>query len=261
EMFEHAGLAPAKLAGSQTGVFVGVSSNDYYTLHHTTPSYHQTYTGTGNAQSIAANRLSYFFDFHGPSVAVDTACSSSLFAIHQACQSLRNGECDLALVGGVNVLLSPELTITFSQARMMSSTGRCKAFDETADGYVRGEGCGLILLKPLAAAERDGDTILAIIRGSAVNQDGRSNGLTAPNGPSQEAVIRRALHHAGVHPSEIGYVETHGSSTPLGDPIEVNALKAVLMQERSPDQPCLLGAVKTNIGHLEAAAGIASLIK
>jgi natural product biosynthesis luciferase-like monooxygenase protein/amino acid adenylation domain-containing protein len=219
------------------------------------------YAGIGNAQSIAANRLSYFFDFHGPSVAVDTACSSSLFAIHQACQSLRNGECHLALAGGVNVILEPLLTITFSQARMMSSAGCCKTFDQAADGYVRSEGCGLVLLKPLAAALRDGDTVLAIVRGSAVNQDGRSNGLTAPHGPSQEAVVRRALQNASVSASQISYVETHGSSTPLGDPIEVDALKAALMRDRSPDQPCLLGAVKTNIGHLEAAAGVAGLIK
>jgi len=165
------------------------------------------------------------------------------------------------VAGGVNALLSPELTIIFSQAGMMSSTGRCKTFDAAADGYVRSEGCGLVLLKPLAAAERDGDTILAIIRGSAVNQNGRSSGLTAFNGQSQEAVIRSALHHAGVSPDEISYVETHGSSTLFGDPIEVDALKAVLMRHRNPDQPCLLGAVKTNIGHLEAAAGIAGLIK
>ncbi len=261
EAFEHASLVPERLAGRECGVFIGMSSSDYYALHSRDLDYHQAYTGTGNAHSIAANRLSYFFDFHGPSVAVDTACSSSLFTVHQACQSLRNGECDLALAGGVNVILAPELGVSLSQAHMLSADGRCKTFDADASGYVRSEGCGIVLLKPLADAQRDGDTVLAIIRGSAVNQDGRSNGLTAPNGPSQEAVIRRALQHARVSPNEISYVETHGSSTSLGDPIEVAALRAVLMPERSPDQNCLLGAVKTNIGHLEAAAGIAGLIK
>ncbi len=261
ETLEQAGAVPDKLAGSQTGVFIGISSDDYSREPRKDRAQIDAYTGTGNAHSIAANRLSYTLDLRGPSMAIDTACSSSLVAVHQACLSLRHGECDLALAGGVNVILAPELTITFSQAGMMSSDGRCKTFDEAADGYVRSEGCGLVLLKPLANALRDGDRVLAILRGSAVNQDGRSNGLTAPNGPSQEAVIRRALQHAGVHPDDISYVETHGSSTPLGDPIEVDALKAVLMNERRPDQPCLLGAVKTNIGHLEAAAGIAGLIK
>ncbi|HEX3641760.1 MAG TPA: beta-ketoacyl synthase N-terminal-like domain-containing protein, partial [Ktedonobacteraceae bacterium] len=261
ETLENAGQAPEKLAGSQTGVFIGISSNDYARLQFQDLRHIDAYAGTGNAHSIAANRLSYVLDLRGPSTAIDTACSSSLLAVHQACQSLRNGECDLALAGGVNLILSPELTVTFSQAHMMSSDGRCRTFDEAADGYVRGEGCGLVLLKPLSAALRDDDTVLAVIRGSAVNQDGRSNGLTAPNGPSQEAVIRRALHNAGVTPDQISYVETHGSSTPLGDPIEVDALKAVLTKDRHPNQPCLLGSVKTNIGHLEAAAGIAGLIK
>jgi acyl transferase domain-containing protein/acyl-CoA synthetase (AMP-forming)/AMP-acid ligase II/acyl carrier protein len=261
ESLENAGLAVEKLAGSQTGIFVGISSNDYARLQFSHPSYIDAYAGTGNAHSIAANRLSYLFDFRGPSVAIDTACSSSLVALHMACQSLRNGECDLALAGGVNIILTPDLTITFSQARMMSSDGRCKTFDDAADGYVRSEGCGLVVLKPLSAAVRDGDPILGLIRGSAINQDGRSNGLTAPNGPSQEAVIRQALHNAGIGANEISYVETHGSSTPLGDPIEVDSLKAVLMQGRSPDATCMIGSVKTNIGHLESAAGIAGLIK
>ncbi|GAC1671278.1 MAG: hypothetical protein PVS3B1_10540 [Ktedonobacteraceae bacterium] len=261
ETLEYAGQAPTRLAGSQTGVFIGISSDDYSRLQYQDPRQIDAYAGTGNAHSIAANRLSYALDLRGPSVAMDTACSSSLLAVHQACQSLRTGECTLALAGGVNIILTPELTITFSQARMMSSDGHCKTFDEAADGYVRGEGCGLVLLKPLADARRDGDTILALIRGSAVNQDGRSNGITAPNGPSQEAVIRQALQNARVAPEQISFVETHGSSTPLGDPIEVAALKAVLMQQRTTEQPCILGAVKTNVGHLEAAAGIAGLIK
>lgn len=261
EALEYAGLAPEKLAGSPAGVFVGISSSDYSLLQLSDPSTIDAYSGIGNAHSIAANRLSYVLDLRGPSIAIDTACSSSLVAVHMACQSLRNGECELALAGGVNVILSPELTVTFSQARMMSEFGRCRTFDEEADGYVRSEGCGLVVLKPLSTALRDGDTVLAVIRGSAVNQDGRSNGITAPNGPAQEAVIRQALRNARVTPEQISYVETHGSSTPLGDPIEVESLKAVLMQQRAVDQPVVLGSVKTNIGHLESAAGIAGLIK
>ncbi|HEY7415853.1 MAG TPA: beta-ketoacyl synthase N-terminal-like domain-containing protein, partial [Ktedonobacteraceae bacterium] len=261
EALENAGVAPPTIAGSQTGVFIGISSTDYAQLQFDDLTSIDAYSGTGNAHSIAANRLSYLLDLRGPSIAIDTACSSALVAVHQACQSLRSGECDVALAGGVNVLLSPDLTVAFSQARMMSSEGRCKAFDEAADGYVRSEGCGIVVLKPLSAALRDNDRVLAIVRGSAVNQDGRSNGLTAPNGLAQEAVIRRALHNAGVTPAQVSYVETHGSSTPLGDPIEVGSLKSVLMRQRTSDQPCVLGAVKSNIGHLEAAAGIAGLIK
>nr|BBH90792.1 hypothetical protein KTC_55430 [Thermosporothrix sp. COM3] len=261
EALEHAGIPATSLAGSQTGVFVGISSNDYAHLQFRDITAVDAYTGTGNAHSIAANRLSYFLDLRGPSMAIDTACSSSLVAVHMACQSIRNGECETALAGGVNLILTPELTVAFSQAHMMSEQGHCYTFDERADGYVRAEGCGLVVLKSLSAAQRDGDTILAVIRGSAVNQDGRSNGLTAPNGPSQEAVIRQALRNANVTPAQVCYVETHGSSTPLGDPIEVDSLKAVLMEQRAPEQQCLLGSVKTNIGHLEAAAGIAGLIK
>ncbi|BCL81047.1 FAAL and PKS domain-containing protein [Ktedonobacteria bacterium brp13] len=261
ETFEHAGIVPERAVGSQTGVFVGISSDEYSRLAFEKPEHIDAYAGTGNAYSIAANRLSYVFDLHGPSMALDTACSSSLLAIHQACQSLRSGECEQALAGGVNIILSPDLTIAFSQARMMAADGHCKTFDEAADGYVRGEGCGLVLLKTLSAAERDGDTVFAVIRGSAVNQDGRSNGLTAPNGHAQEAVIRQALRNADVSPAQVSYVETHGTGTALGDPIEVNALKAVLMQGSEEQFPVVLGAVKTNIGHLESAAGIAGFIK
>jgi glutamate-1-semialdehyde-2,1-aminomutase len=261
EALENAGQAPDQLAGSQTGVFIGISSSDYSRLQFEDCDRIDAYTGTGNALSIAANRLSYVLDLRGPSLAVDTACSSSLVAVHLAGQSLQNKECNLALAGGVNLILSPELTITFSQARMMATDGRCKTFSADADGYVRGEGCGVVLLKRLSDALQDGDNILAVIKGSAINQDGRSNGLTAPNGPSQQAVIRQALENAGVAPAQISYVETHGTGTSLGDPIEVDSLKAVLTSDRSPNEPCVLGSVKTNIGHLEAAAGIASLIK
>lgn len=261
ETLENAGQAPKKLAGSQTGVFIGISSNDYSRVQPQKYTSINAYTGTGNALSIAANRLSYVLDLRGPSLAIDTACSSSLVSVHLACQSLQNRECNQALAGGVNLILSPELTITFSQAKMMAADGRCKTFDADADGYVRSEGCGLVLLKRLSDAQRDGDNILAIIKGSAINQDGRSNGLTAPNGLSQQAVIRQALVNAGVAPSELSYVETHGTGTALGDPIEVESLQAVLLSDSSSNQLCALGSVKANIGHLEAAAGIAGLIK
>ncbi|HEY53158.1 MAG TPA: acyltransferase domain-containing protein, partial [Caldilineae bacterium] len=260
EALERADINPQELAGSKTGVFVGISNNDYSRLQQGDFTHIDAYTGTGNAYSIAANRLSYLFDLRGPSIAVDTACSSSLVTVHLACQSLRSGESDMALAGGVSLMLSPELTITFSQARMMSPEGHCKTFDASADGYVRGEGCGMVVLKRLSDAQRDGDPILAVIRGSAVNQDGRSNGLTAPNGLSQQRVIRSALANAGVRPEQVGYVEAHGTGTILGDPIEVASLGAV-MQDRPLDEPCWLGSVKTNIGHLEAAAGVAGLIK
>ncbi|MCI0394193.1 MAG: AMP-binding protein, partial [Chloroflexi bacterium] len=261
EALENAGLIPGDLAESATGVFVGISSYDYSRLQFSDPGQIDAYAGTGNAHSIAANRLSYLLDLRGPSLAVDTACSSSLVAMHLAIQSLRNGESDLALAGGVNLLLAPELTITFSQARMMAADGRCKTFDARADGYVRGEGCGLVVLKRLSDALHDGDNVLAVLRGSAVNQDGRSNGLTAPNGPAQQAVIRQALADAEADPAAISYIEAHGTGTPLGDPIEIQSLRAVLEDGRPDGQSCLVGSVKTNVGHLEAAAGVAGLIK
>ncbi|QRK08317.1 AMP-binding protein [Archangium violaceum] len=261
EALENAGYAPTSLAGSRTGVFIGISSSDYAQLQFSRTGALDAYSGTGGALSIAANRLSYLMDWHGPSMAVDTACSSSLVALHQACQSLRRGECSLALAGGVNLLLAPHLTVTFSQARMMASDGRCKTFDASADGYVRSEGAGVVVLKRLSDALRDGDTVLALVRGSAVNQDGRSNGLTAPNGPAQQEVIRQALADAGVDATRIGYVEAHGTGTPLGDPIELHSLRDVLMPGRSPEQRCWVGSVKTNVGHLEAAAGITGVLK
>jgi acyl transferase domain-containing protein/acyl carrier protein len=261
EALERAGHAPDELRGSATGVFVGISSSDYSMLQLGDPARIDAYAGTGNAHSIAANRLSYALDLRGPSVALDTACSSSLASVHYACQALRRAECDLALAGGVNAILTPHLTIAFSKAQMMAPDGRCKTFDEAADGYVRGEGCGLVVLKRLDDAQRDGDDVLAVIRGSAVNQDGLTNGLTAPSGSAQKAVIRAALADAAVAPASICYVEAHGTGTPLGDPIEVDALLAVLGEGRELDRTCLLGSVKTNIGHLEAAAGIAGLMK
>ncbi|MEO1682708.1 MAG: SDR family NAD(P)-dependent oxidoreductase [Cyanobacteria bacterium J06631_12] len=260
ETLENAGLATEQLAGSQSGIFLGVSNGDYSRLQGTQLN-KDVYYGTGNAFSIIANRLSYLLDWHGPSCAMDTACSSSLVAVHQACQNLRLGECDLALAGGVNLILDPQLTVTFSQAQMLAADGRCKTFDASADGYVRSEGCGMVALKRLSAAQQDGDTILGIVQGSAVNQDGRSNGLTAPNSLAQQQVIRQAQANAGISDAQVDYIEAHGTGTSLGDPIEVNALKAVFQETREKGRPCWLGSVKTNIGHLEPAAGIAGLIK
>ena len=261
EAIENAGIAPDKLSGSKTGVFMGIGNYDYCRLLTKDINLVNAYDGTGNTLSIAANRLSYILNLRGPSVLMETACSSSLVALHYACRSLQSAETNMCLVGAASLMLSPEPFITYSHARMMAADGRCKTFDASADGYVRGEGCGVVVLKRLSDAVRDQDNILALIKGTAVNQDGLSNGLTAPNGPSQQAVIRQALENAGVAPAEISYIEAHGTGTSLGDPIEVKSLKAVLMQGREPDQPCWLGSVKTNIGHLEAASGLASLIK
>ncbi len=218
-------------------------------------------TGTGNAFSIAANRLSYLFDLRGPSMSIDTACSSSLVAVHQACVSLARGECTMALAGGVNLVFSPALAINFSKAGAMAADGRCKAFDARADGYVRSEGAGIVALKPLRQAVADGDPVYAVILGGAVNQDGRTNGLMAPNPNAQQAVLRAAYDSAGVAPADVGYVEAHGTGTLLGDPIEAAAMAAVVSDGRPASRPCLIGSVKSNLGHLEAAAGVAGLIK
>ncbi|QEH34734.1 Tyrocidine synthase 3 [Aquisphaera giovannonii] len=261
EAMEDAGLVPSKLAGSRVGVFVGVSTNDYAQIQSRRRSRADAYRVTGGAGSIAANRLSYAFDFRGPSLAVDTACSSSLVAVHLACKSLREGESTLALAGGVNLILSPEVAENFARLGFLSPDGRCKAFDARADGYVRGEGAGVVVLKPLSRALADGDPILGLIRGGAVNQDGRTNGITAPSGAAQEAVLRDAYRDAGVSPGDVAYVEAHGTGTLLGDPIEAAALGAVLAEGRPAGLPCAIGSVKTNVGHLEAAAGVAGLIK
>jgi acyl transferase domain-containing protein/acyl carrier protein len=260
EALEHAGQPPDQLIGSQTGVFIGIMNLDYFQMA-TAPNLVDAHTATGNAFSVTSGRLSYILGLQGPSVAVDTACSSSLVAVHLACQSLRMQECNLALAGGVNVMVTPVASINACQARMLSVDGRCKTYDASADGYARGEGCGVVVLKRLSDAIADGDNILALIRGSAVNQDGRSGGLTVPNGPAQQAVIRAALTNAGVEPGQVSYVEAHGTGTSLGDPIELRALGAVLGQRRSPAENLIVGSVKTNIGHLESAAGVAGLIK
>ncbi|HSP79366.1 MAG TPA: beta-ketoacyl synthase N-terminal-like domain-containing protein, partial [Myxococcaceae bacterium] len=261
EALESAGLAPSSLSGTQTGVFVGISNNDYGRLGSSGARGQDAWWGTGNAFSTAAGRVSYVLGLQGPCMAVDTACSSSLVSVHLACQSLRQRESHVALAGGVNVILSPEGSIYLSTLNALSADGRCKTFDASADGYGRGEGCGLLVLKRLTDAVADGDTVLAVIRGSAVNQDGASNGLTAPNGQAQQAVIRAALERAGVKPHQVSYVEAHGTGTRLGDPIELGALGAVLGEGRSPQQPVKVGSVKTNVGHLESAAGVVGLIK
>ena len=262
EALEHGGQSVDRLAGSATGVFIGVhsQSDDYYSLQAADTDGLDLYSGTGTSHSVASGRLSYALDLRGPSLAVDTACSSSLVAVHLAVQSLRRGECSLALVGGVNAILEPTFTMVASRMRMMSPTGRCRPFDVGADGFVRSEGCGVVVLKRLSDAVADGDRVLAVVRGSAVNQDGRSNGLTAPNSRSQEAVIRAALDDGRTDPAAVGMIEAHGTGTPLGDPIEVEAL-AEVFGAAADRGPCALGSVKANIGHTEGAAGVVALIK
>ncbi len=262
EALEAAGYAPDKRAGSKTGVFVGICNGDYY--HHLTVNGDDgidMYLATGTAHSVASGRVSYVLGLQGPSISVDTACSSSLVSTHLAIQSLRNHECDMALAGGVNAILSISTTMALSRAGMMAPDGRCKAFDASANGFVRGEGCGMVVLKRLSEAMADGDQVLAVIHGSALNQDGRSNGLTAPNGPSQESVIKAALADARLSSAAIDYVETHGTGTSLGDPIEAQALGAALGEGHSAEHPLLIGSAKTNLGHLESAAGVAGLMK
>jgi acyl transferase domain-containing protein/NADPH-dependent curcumin reductase CurA/acyl carrier protein len=260
---EDAGQSIESVAGEQVAVFVGISSFDYAVagLSSDDRGVIDAYSNTGGSSSIAANRISYCFDLRGPSVAVDTACSSSLVAVHMACESLWNGDSKLALAGGVNALLMPDFYVAFSQLGVLSPDGRCKAFDARANGYVRSEGAGMVLIKPLADAMRDGDCIYAVIRSTALNQDGRTPGLTVPSQEAQETLVQTACRRAGIAPSAIQYVEAHGTGTPVGDPIEARALAAVLGQGRVHVDPCWIGSVKTNIGHLEAGAGMASLIK
>ena len=219
------------------------------------------HTCTGSFATVLANRVSHWFDLRGPSVTLDTACSSSLVAVHLACQSLWSGESDQAVVGGVNAMFTPEWTLAVSKGGFLSPGGQCRAFSAKADGYVRSEGCGVVLLKPLAAALARGDRIYALIRGTASNQDGRTPGITVPSTPAQEALLREAYAGASVAPAAVHYIEAHGTGTAVGDPAEANALGRVLCEDRPADQPCLLGSIKTNLGHLEAAAGAAGLIK
>lgn len=264
QAFEDAGIVPQTLKGSNTGVFIGHFGHDYESLQIKAYGYDdlQANFSTATSASVQAGRLSYFYDFHGPAVSLNTACSSTLVAIHMASQSLLQKECDVALAGGANLILTPELSLVFGRANMLSAVGKCKTFAASADGYVRSEGCAMVVLKRVQDAINAGDTILAIIKGSAINQDGASNGLTAPNGVAQEMVIQAALARANIAPHEITYIETHGTGTSLGDPIEVEALVNVFAEDNNRrSSPLLFGAVKTRLGHTEAVAGLAGFIK
>jgi len=261
EALEDAGVPAGEISQTKAGVYVGIIGSDYALLQSRDLTDMDVFSGTGSSHAIVANRLSYVLNLNGPSVTLDTACSSSLVTVHLACQSLRRRETDLALAGGVNLILSPEMTMALTKAHMMAPDGRCKTFDAAANGYVRGEGVGMVVLKRLSDALADGDRLLAVIRGTAVNHDGRSNGLSAPNGPAQEAVLRTALADARLAPHQINYIEAHGTGTRLGDPIEIEALRNVLVEGRPADQPLLVASLKTNIGHLESAAGVAGLVK
>lgn len=261
EALEDAALVPAKLAGSACGVFVGITSTNYGSLLYDDPSRIDAFTNSGGSPSIAANRISYLLDLRGPSMSVDAACSSSLLAVHLACQSLLSGESTLALAGGANVILLPGVSIGLAKARVLSPDGRCRVFDAGANGFGRGEGAGVVVLKLLSRALADGDPIHAVIRATATQQGGKSNGLMAPSRWGQEAVLREAWRRAGIAPGAAQYIEAHSSGTPIGDATELNALAAVLTEGRPDDNKCAIGSVKTNVGHLESAAGIAALIK
>lgn len=263
QAFEVAGIAVDALRGSDTGVFMGCSTHDY--ISQLNQSFNKNaisaYYGTGNSSSVLAGRIAYFFDFQGPVYTLDTACSSSLVAVHEACMALRNQACSLAVAGGVNAIISPEVSINFSKATMLAEDGLCKTFDSRADGYVRGEGVGVVILKRLEDAIRDNDTILACLIGHGINHDGASTNLTSPNGEAQVRLLQKTLTQFNISPQSIDYVEAHGTGTPLGDPVEVNALNTVFAASHSESRPLYLGSVKTNIGHLEAAAGVAAMIK
>jgi len=263
EACEDAGIPSTALAGTRTGVFIGISTHDYgdtqmYPQHR---GYIDMHTNSGTATSIAANRISFTYDLRGPSLSIDTACSSALTALHIACQSLRTGDCDTAIAGGVQLLLTPELTIGFSKASMLSRDGECRAFDAAANGYVRSEGSGVVLLKPLRDALDAGDRIYAVIRATSINQDGHTPSMTMPSAAAQQAMIEDALAKAGVAPGDVQYVETHGTGTPVGDPIEATAVGMALSKGRPDGELCAIGSVKTNVGHLEAASGMTGVIK
>ena len=264
EALEVGAIPADRIVGKSVGVYVGIGGTDYSKLPSQYDGYYEyidAHVGTGNALSVAANRISYIMDLRGPSMAIDTACSSSTMAIHLAVQSLRARQTNMALAGGVNAIITPETTIAFSKARMLSPNGRCRPFDASANGYVRGEGCGMLVLKRLADAVADGDLVFGVIRGTATNQDGRTSGITAPNGVSQQAVIRAALTDAGIEPERVNYIEAHGTGTPLGDPIEIDALSRVFPKSPDNDRACLVTSVKANVGHMETVSGVAGIIK
>ncbi|WDZ54630.1 non-ribosomal peptide synthetase/type I polyketide synthase [Paenibacillus polymyxa] len=263
EAMEDGGLDPAKLAGTNTGVFVAGFTLDYQAIQFKNESVESldTHSATGMMMTMLSNRISYIYDFRGPSLSVDTACSGSLVATHLACGSLLNNECNLAIAGGVSVIATPEYTIAESKGGFLSPDGRCKTFDSSANGYARGEGAGVVVLKRLSDAIEDGDRIYAVISGSGVNQDGHTDGITVPNGQAQENLMKEVYKKAGISPSDITYIEAHGTGTPVGDPIEANAIARVVSTDRPKDKKCIVGSVKTNIAHLEAAAGVAALIK
>jgi myxalamid-type polyketide synthase MxaE and MxaD len=261
DAIENAGIPRSRFVGSRTGVFIGVCTDDYITLERLNPANIDMYVGTGGSRGSTAGRLSFAYGLTGPTMAVDTACSSSLVALHAACNSLQEGDCEMALAGGVNVILHPGTAIAFSQANMLSPDGRCKAFDSRANGFVRSEGAGVVILKPLARAIEAGNPIYAVIRGTASNNDGSSSPFMTPSREGQAALLRHAYERAGVAPQSIQYVEAHGTGTAVGDPVEIGAISDVIAVGRSRDQACIVGSCKTNIGHGEAAAGVAGLIK
>ncbi|HRQ87614.1 MAG TPA: type I polyketide synthase, partial [Bacteroidia bacterium] len=261
ESLEDAGIAPVTLRGSKTAVFVGIASNDYANVAQSDPRNVDVHTNSGSTLSIASNRISYLFDFKGPAVSVDTACSSALVAINLACESVWSGEATMALAGGVNALLTPDASIGFSKATMLSPSGQCFAFDDRANGYVRGEGAGIFVIKKLADAQRDGDRVYCTIRAAVINQDGNTSSMTVPGVETQAKMLHDALAKSGIEPKHVRYMEAHGTGTPVGDPIETRALGMVLSQGRDEGDYCLIGSVKTNVGHLESGSGVAGLAK
>ncbi|MDA8634454.1 polyketide synthase, partial [Verrucomicrobiales bacterium] len=261
ESLEDAGIPPISLRGTETAVYVGIASNDYANVAQSDPRNVDVHTNSGSTLSIASNRIAYLFDLKGPAVSVDTACSSALVAINLACESVWSGQSTMALAGGVNALLTPDASIGFSKATMLSPTGQCFAFDDRANGYVRGEGAGMFVIKPLSKAQEDGDRIYCTIRAAVINQDGNTSSMTVPGVETQAEMLRIAYDQAGLEPKRVRYMEAHGTGTPVGDPIETRALGLVLADGRDEGDTCLIGSVKTNVGHLESGSGVAGVAK
>lgn len=263
QALENSGIKPSALRGSNTAVYIGQFMHDYEQIQVDAMSrgLMSSHSATGPSMTLTSNRISYTFDFTGPSVTLDTACSSSLVAVDLACQAILRGDSDVALAGGVNILLRPEMTMSICKASMLSPDGLCKSFDASANGYVRSEGAGIVVLKKLSDALRDGDPVLAVIKATGVNQDGQTNGITVPNGESQQKLFSTSLKRAGMRAQDIQYLEAHGTGTPVGDPIEINSMGAMLSLRDTDQPPCIVGSVKSNIGHTEAAAGMQVLLK